>query len=154
MGHGRAAEIEMMHGADHAAHGIKNDVQVDHPQRRRFANDAEQDEHVGDHHRGKKLQEVLHPEMNHPEAPEIIHDESRSRTGQKPYRVKSRYGERGVEYHPRHIAEMLLAKRAAQTTKQNEHPDKKADDEEYLPQSPQVQVFPSLVAEPEPKPLA
>ena len=40
MGHWRAAKVEMVHRADHAAEGVQNDVEVDDAQGGGFADDA------------------------------------------------------------------------------------------------------------------
>ncbi len=39
---------------------------------------AQQHEDVGDHDGGEQLQEILHPQVHHPEPPEIHHGEVRA----------------------------------------------------------------------------
>ena len=58
------------------------DVQVDHGQRYALGYNAEQHEDVGDHDRRKQLKEVLDPQMDHPEAPEISRGEVVLRLGE------------------------------------------------------------------------
>ena len=66
-----AGEVEVVHRPDHAADGVEDDVEEDHGQRDPLAHDAEQHEHVRDHHGGEQLEEVLHPQVHDPEAPEL-----------------------------------------------------------------------------------
>mgnify|MGYP001556749242 CR=1 FL=1 len=46
MERGHTGEVDVMHGADDAARGVEDDVQIDHAERRAFVDDAEQDEDV------------------------------------------------------------------------------------------------------------
>ena len=66
-----AREVQVVHRADDAAERVQDDVEVDHRQRDPLAHHAEQHEHVGDHHRGEQLEEVLDPQVHDPEAPEL-----------------------------------------------------------------------------------
>jgi hypothetical protein len=62
----------------------------DHRQRDLLAHHAEQDEHVGHHHRGEQLEEVLHPQVHDPEAPELGDGEVIARSGDQPDGVEGR----------------------------------------------------------------
>ena len=59
-------------------------------QRDLLAHDAEQHEHVGDHHRGEELEEVLDPQVHDPEAPELGRREVVAGAGEQPDRVEGR----------------------------------------------------------------
>src|SRR6516165_1707615 len=64
-------KVNMMHAADHSAGRIEDDVQVDDFEGHAFMNHAQKHKHVGDHNGSEKLEEVLDPEMDNPEAPKI-----------------------------------------------------------------------------------
>ena len=66
-----AGEVEVVHRPDHAADRVEDDVEEDDGERDPLAHDAEQHEHVGDHHGREQLEEVLDPEVDDPEAPEL-----------------------------------------------------------------------------------
>jgi hypothetical protein len=65
-----------MHRADDPANRVENDVEQHDQQRDPLAHDPEQHEDVGDHDGREQLQEVLHPEMDDPEAP-VVGDRER-----------------------------------------------------------------------------
>ena len=59
-------------------------------QRDPLAHDAEQHEDVGDHHRGEELEEVLDPQVDDPEAPEVGDGEVVAGAGEQPDGVERR----------------------------------------------------------------
>src|SRR5438309_8336699 len=141
----------MMHRADHAAQGIEDNIEINDAQRRRFPNYAQQHKHVGDHDGREELQKIFHPEVHHPEAPKIIDDKTGARAGEETHRIESWNRQRGVKKHPRHIAEVLLSQHAAQAPEQDDNPEEKSDHEKKLPQATEIEIFPALVAQPEPE---
>ena len=66
-----AGEIQMMHRADDAARRIEQHVQVNQPHSHALMHHAEQHENIGDHDRREQFEKILHPQMDHPEPPEI-----------------------------------------------------------------------------------
>ena len=111
---------------------------------------TEQHEHVGDHDRGEQLQKILNPEMHHPEAPEISCREVRTGMCEQTNPVKRGNRQSRKEEEPGHIAHVVVVESPAKPTKQDSHPEKKADREQNLPESPQIEVLKPLVAKPEP----
>ncbi|MBV9162353.1 MAG: universal stress protein [Pseudonocardiales bacterium] len=87
------AEVQVVHRPDDAPHGIQQHVKVDHRERDPFSDHAQQHEQVGDHHRGEQLQEVLHPEVDDPEPPEVSGGEGVIRAGQQADGVHHRDGQ-------------------------------------------------------------
>ena len=67
---GLAGEIEVVHRSDDPPI-VQEDVEEHDGQGNVLSDHAEQNEHVGDHHGREQLEEVLDPEMDHPEAPEF-----------------------------------------------------------------------------------
>ncbi len=68
---GLTGEINVMHRPDDAARGIEQNVQINYLKGHSFMHDAEKHKDVGNHDGRKQLQEVLHPQMDYPKAPEI-----------------------------------------------------------------------------------
>ena len=85
-----AREVEVVHRADHPADRVEDDVEEDHGQRDPLAHHPEQHEHVGDHHGREQLEEVLHPQVDDPEAPELVDREVLAGAGDQPDRVEGR----------------------------------------------------------------
>ena len=102
-----AGEVEVVHRADHAAERVEDDVEEDHRQRDLLPHHPEQHEHVGDHHGREQLEEVLHPQVDDPEAPELVDREVLAGLGDQADRVEGRDRERGHEEQPGHVARVL-----------------------------------------------
>src|SRR6516162_3408605 len=66
-----AGKVDVMHAADQSAGGVEDDVQVDDFEGHAFMHHPQKHKHVGNHNGGEKLEEVLDPEMDDPEAPKI-----------------------------------------------------------------------------------
>ena len=143
-----AREVDVVHRSDHSSERVEDDVEEDHGQRDSLAYHAEQDEHVGDHHRREQLEEVLHPEVDDPKAPELVDGEVLSRLCDQAHRIEGRDGERRHEEQPRHVGGVLAAQSGAQDAPQHEHPDEEPNGEQHLPDPRQIQVLEALEAEP------
>jgi hypothetical protein len=104
-----AGEVEMVHRPDHAADRVEDDVEVDDEQGDALGDDPEQDEDVGDHHGREELEEVLHPEVDDPEPPEVRGGEMRVGSGEQADGIEGRNRERGEEEEPRHVPLVFLA---------------------------------------------
>ena len=143
-----AGEVQVVHGPDDAADRVQDDVEEDDGERDLLAHHAEQDEHVGDHHRGEELQEVLDPQVHDPEAPELGGGEVVAGAGDQPDGVERRDRARRQEEQPRHVARMLAGQAPAQDAPQHEHPEEEPDREQHLPQASEVEVLEALQAEP------
>ena len=138
----------MVHRPDDAAGRVEADVQQDHRERDLLAHDAEQHEHVGDHHRGEELQEVLHPQVHDPEAPELRDREVIAGAGDQPDRVERRDRQRGEEEQPRHVGRVLAAQPRAQDAPEHEDPDEQAGGQQHLVDPGEVEVLEALQPEP------
>ena len=86
---------------------IQQNVQIYHGQGHLLAYDTEQDEDVGDHDGREELEEVLNPQMDDPEAPEVRRREVRVGPGEQPDGVERRNRKGCEEEQPRHVAHML-----------------------------------------------
>ena len=85
-----AREVQVVHGAEHPTGRVEDDVHVDDTQRHLLADDTEHDEDVRHHDGGEKLEEILDPEMDHPETPELSHRELSVRPGEETHGVEHR----------------------------------------------------------------
>ena len=90
----------MMYRADDPAGRIQDDVEEDHAQRDALAHHAQQHEDVGHHHRGEQLEEVLDPQMHHPEAPEVGDGEGLLRVAEQADRVEERDRQGAIRVFP------------------------------------------------------
>src|SRR5215217_4196029 len=140
-----------MHRAYDPARRVEQDVEEDNRQSDFLPDDPEQDEDVSYHHGREELQEVLDPQMNNPEAPEVGSREVGVGAGEQADRVEGGDGKGREEEEPGHVARVLPPETSAHHTKEHKDPEKEADREQCLPETPEVQVFPALVAEPRPE---
>jgi hypothetical protein len=86
--------------------------------------------------------------VHYPEAPEVGDRESVARTCKQPYRVEGRDRERREEEEPGHVAHVLLPESPPQTAEEDHDPEEEADHQQYLPESPQIEVLEALAPEP------
>src|SRR6185437_13194132 len=133
-----------MHGADHAAGGVQDDVKENYPQRDTFAHHSEQNEDVGHHHGGEQLEEIFHPQVDHPEPPEVGDREVGVVTGQQTYRIEAGDRQAGEEEHPWQIHLRLVAEPRTYAAPYDHNPQKQANGQQDLPQPRQVEKFPLL----------
>ena len=84
-----------------------------------LADDAEQHEHVGDHHGREQLEEVLHPEVHDPEAPELGGREVVAGAGDQADRVERGDRAGGEEEQPGHVARMLAGAACVRRTRKS-----------------------------------
>jgi hypothetical protein len=141
-------EVQVVHRPDDAARRVQDDVQEDHRQRDLLADDAEQHEHVGDHHRREQLEEVLDPQVHDPEAPELGRREIVTSAGDQPDGVERRDRAGGQEEQPRHVARVVAGQAPAQDAPQHDHPHDQPDGQQDLPQPREIQVLEALEPEP------
>jgi len=85
---GRSREIQVVHRPNHATGRVEHNVQVDRCQRHSLGYDAEQHEDVRDHDACKQLEEVLDPQVDHPETPDVSRREVVPGLGEQPDRVE------------------------------------------------------------------
>src|SRR4051812_3240307 len=81
-------KVHMMHTANYPARRIQHDIEVNYRQGDSLVHHTEQHEDIGDHDGSEQLKKILHPEVHHPESPEIGCSEMRSGMRQQPYCVK------------------------------------------------------------------
>ena len=146
-----AVEVQVVGHADDATGAVEDDVEEDHRHGHPLAHHAEQHEQVGDHHRGEQLQEVLDPEVDDDEAPEVGHREAGPGVGQQSDGVEGGQGQGGVEEQPRHVGPVLDPEPAAQAPPQHDDPEGQADGEQDLPEPAEVEVLEALHPEPRPE---
>ena len=141
-----AGEVEVMHGADHPADRVKEDVEEDDRERNPLAHDPEQDEDVSHHHRGEELEEILDPEVDDPEAPEIGDREAVARARDQADRIEGRDRERCEEKQPRQIALVFALEATAQAAEDQRRPEEEPDHQQHLPEAAEVEVLEPLDA--------
>ena len=134
----------MVHGPDDATGGVQDDVHEDDAQRDPLPDDAQEDEHVGDHDGGEQLEEVLDPQVHHPEAPELGDGDMGTGAGHHPHGVEGRDRQRGEHEQPGHVGHVLVAQAPAHGAPDDEHPDEQGHGEQDLEDKGQVEVLPLL----------
>ena len=60
-----------MHGANHTTGGVEHCIHHDDGDSDALAHHTQEYEDVGNHHSGEEFEEVLNPQVHHPEAPEL-----------------------------------------------------------------------------------
>ena len=140
----RAAEVEVVHGADDAADRVQQGVEVDDPGGRLLRHHAQQDEDVGHHDGGEQLQEVLDPQVDDPETPEVGDGEVGVRPVDQAHGVEQRDRQRAVEEQVRQVAPALGGQLAAQAPVEDGAPQDHAAHQEGLPEPAQIEVLPAL----------
>ena len=118
-------------------------------QRDLLAHHAEQHEHVGDHHRREQLEEVLDPQVDDPEAPELGDGEVVAGARDQADGVEgrdraARRGRTATACCPR----CSPAQPPAQDAPEHEHPHEQPDRQQHLPEPREVEVLEALQAEP------
>src|SRR5215217_6291060 len=111
----------------------------------------QQHEYVGDHDGREELEEVLDPEVDDPESPEVSRREVRFGPGEQPDGIERRYRQRREEEQPRHVAHVLAPQPPAHRPEQHHDPEEEAYREQDLPEAPEVEVLEALVTEPGPQ---
>ena len=139
-----AREVQVVHGAEHPTGRVEDDVHVDDTQRHLLADDTEHDEDVRHHDGGEELEEVLDPEMDHPETPELGYRQLSVRPGEETHSVEHWDRQGREEKHPRHIADRFGPHPGTHGTPNNEHPQEHAKGEQELEHLRQVDVLPLL----------
>ena len=142
--HGCAGEVQVVHGADDATCGVQDDVQQDDLDGDLAAHHAEHHEQVGHHHGGEQLQEVLHPQVHHPEAPELRDGQVGLVGGQQAHRVEGGDGQGRVGEQPGHVELRLGAQPRADRPEDDDEPQEQADHQQHLEHARQVEVLPLL----------
>src|SRR6476646_5004232 len=95
----------------------------------------------------------LHPQMDHPKAPEIRRRKVSVRPGKQTYGVECRNRKRREEEQPRHISHMVRAQPATKPTEENDHPEDQTDRQQNLPEAAEIKIFETLAPKPGPAPL-
>ena len=145
--HRCAGEVQVVHCADDATHRVQDDVEEDELDGDLAAHHAQHHEDVGDHDRGEQLEEVLDPQVHHPEPPELGDGQMRLGAGEHADGVERGDGQAGVEEQPRHVQLALGLQPGPDRAVDDRHPQEQPDDEQNLPEPRQVKVFPLLVEE-------
>jgi hypothetical protein len=104
------------------AHGVEDGVEVDDPQRRLLRYHAQQHEDVGHQDGGEQFQEVLDPEVDHPEPPEVADREGGLRAAGQPHRVEERDRQGAVEEQVGEVAPVLARQTATEGAEQDDDP--------------------------------
>ena len=134
----------MVHRPDDAAGGVEDDVEEDHPEGDPLAHHPEHHEDVGDHHRGEQLKEVLDPQVDDPEPPELRNRERGVGPGQQPHGVERRDRQRGEEEQPGHVALRLPPKPGAEPAPDDRDPDEQPGGQQALVDEREVEILPLL----------
>ena len=69
---------------------------------------------------------------------------------QQPYRIKGWDRKGRKEEQPRHVAHVLRAESPTQSAEKNDRPEEKANDQENLPESSQIEILEALISKPLP----
>ena len=142
----------MMSGADDPAAEIEQRVKIDDARRRRAGDDPELVEDDRDRAGHEQLEKVLDPEMDDPESPQVDDGEVRRGVVKERGHVKDRDRDRGGDEQRGELARFVAAQPRCDRAVQEHDPQHQTGREHHLPRASEVEVFPSLVAEPAPQP--
>ncbi|CAM5637632.1 hypothetical protein RLIN73S_04754 [Rhodanobacter lindaniclasticus] len=147
---GGAAEVQVVQGAEHAA-GHEHDGGEQHAGGGgAHAQQAQAHEQIADHRGGEHLEEAFHPQVHHPPAPVLDHRDMGVLAPHQAGAVEQADRHGGQEQQADDRGAFLLAvHRRPQRAADQEQPQHQADEQEDLPEAAQVDVLPTLVAEPE-----
>src|SRR5271163_1815901 len=139
-----------MSGTDKTAAKNQNDVEINNPQSRHALHQPKLIEDDRDNDRDEQLKEALDPEVDDPEAPGIG-DGVMGRSIEKQSRqVEDRDRRSGDQEESDQTAPLRIAPSRRHGSPQQGEPVDEADGEQYLPKTADLEIFPALVAEPEP----
>ena len=141
---GGTDEVGVVQGTDHATDGVEHGVHHDDGDSDALADNAEQHEDVRHHHGGEQLEEVLHPEVNHPEAPELGDRHVSALAGEKADRVEHGNGQAREQEQPGEGGLLRALQTGGEGSCDDHNPDEHAHDEQNLEESRQVQELPLL----------
>ena len=147
---GGAGEVQVVEGAEDAA-GHEHDGREQHVDGRGTpAHQPELDEQEAHHRDREHLEEAFDPQVHHPPAPVFDRGHVRVLAPHQPGRVQQRDGDGGQEQQADDRGDLVLApQRRPQRAPHQQQPQQQADEQEDLPETADVGVFPTLVAEPE-----
>src|SRR6516162_2600513 len=139
-----------MSGADKPAAKNQNDVEIDDPQSRHALHQSELVEDDRDDDRDKQLEEAFDPEMDDPEAPGICDGVVGRSIKKQSRKVEYRDRRSGDQEESDETAPLWITPSRRHSAPQQAEPEDEADGEQYLPEAADLEIFPALVAEPEP----
>ena len=151
----------MMAGTDHPTKKDQDQFEIDRPLRQFARDEADSHQQIGAHAGGEEFERLLHPQVNHPPAPEIRDRERLLDPGEGDHaeHIKRRDVGGGSPDQmfepdaagpelPRCLPEQGAA--GPQRTHDQKAPQRKADEETDLPETAKLDVRQALIAEPEP----
>ena len=141
---GGTDEVGVVQSTDHTTDGVEHSVHHDDGDGDALANHAEQHEDVRHHDGGEQFEEVLHPEVNHPEAPEFGDGHVGTLTCEQADRVEHGDGQAGEEEQPRQGGLLRALQAGGEGTPDDDDPDEHTRGEQDLEESRQVQELPLL----------
>src|SRR5215472_8679035 len=139
-----------MSGADEPAAKNENNVEIDDPQSRQALHQPELVEDDRDDDRDEQLEKAFDPQMDDPEAPGIRDGVVRRPIKKQGRQVEYRDRRSGDQEEGDKTAPLGVAPSRRRGAPQQGEPEDEADGEQYLPKAADLEVFPALVAEPEP----
>ena len=100
---------------------------------------------------GEHFKEAFNPEMNYPPAPVFSGDEMAALSVHQSSGVEERDGNAGDEEEDQKRAVFALANQSRlESCDHQDKPENETDEQKYLPEAAEVDVFITLAAEPEP----
>src|SRR5262249_12544809 len=139
-----------MSGADESAAKNQNDVEINDPQRGYTLHQPQPMEDDRDNDRDEQLEKALDPEMDDPEAPGIRDGVVRRSVEEQCWQVEHRDRRSGDQEESDKTSLLGVAPSRRHGAPQQGEPEDEADREQDLPEAADLEVFPALVAEPEP----
>src|SRR6516225_6790886 len=139
-----------MSGADKAAAKDQNDVEIDNPQSCHALNQPQSMEDDRDNDCDEQLEEAFNPEMDDPEAPGIRDGVVGRSIKKQSRKIEYRDGRSGDQEEDDETAPLRIPPSRRHGAPQQAEPEDEADGEQYLPEAADLEIFPALVAEPEP----
>ena len=141
---GGTDEVGVVQGTDHATDGVEHGIHHDDGDCDALADHAEEHEDVRHHHGGEQFEEVLHPEVNHPEAPELGDRHVSALAGEQAHCVEHGDGQTREQEQPGEGGLLRALQARGEGSPDDHNPDEHARGEQNLEESRQIQELPLL----------
>ena len=148
---GLAGEVPVVRGADQPAAEVEDGVEIDHADRGDAPDQAELEQDDRDDHRHEELEEALDPEMDDPEPPHVDDRVVGLRAEEERGQVEERDGEGRDQEEDDERPQLGVRARGRDRAAHQPEPEEQTRREQDLPEAADLQVFPALVADPEPQ---
>ena len=141
----------MVTRTDNATDEKENSIQVDQARSNSCTDNAHVAEHDGHQHGRKKFEESFNPKMDDPETPVVDDSKVAVRAVKKCGNIEKRDRHSRVEKERCQVRGTLFLNRRAKSPEHEKDPKGQGSCKKNLPESAQIKILGTLVAQPEPQ---